>query len=130
MAYSCLVGWWRMKIFKSGGKINFVDDNNVFVGYDYEQSCCELFGWSILDTLPTKLPEEGDPSVDYTGWNFDPTFYEFSEFDDLDEGGAVAFRLVRGAGEKFLILWNCHNGYYGHGFKMMVGPKTRYTDTL
>ena len=28
-----------MKIFERDGKINFVDDNNVFVGFDYSRSC-------------------------------------------------------------------------------------------
>ena len=29
-----------MKKFETGSKINFVDENNVFVGYDLSQNCC------------------------------------------------------------------------------------------
>ena len=34
-----------MKIFEDNIKVNFVDENNVFVGYDMRQSCCEQAGY-------------------------------------------------------------------------------------
>jgi hypothetical protein len=36
-----------MKKFEDNGKINFVDENNVFMGYDMERSCCEVADWFI-----------------------------------------------------------------------------------
>jgi hypothetical protein len=33
----------------------------------------------------------------------------------------VIFRITDGAAEKFVHLFNCHNGYYGHGFGFKVG---------
>lgn len=45
-------------------------------------------------------------------------------YNELDAGGMVAFKLVNGAGdEKYLHLFNCHNGYYGHGFEFKVGDE-------
>ena len=29
------------------GRINFVDENNVALGYDYSSSCCENFGYFL-----------------------------------------------------------------------------------
>lgn len=40
-----------MKIFERDGKINFVDENNVLLGYDMSQDCCEHADWFILDTI-------------------------------------------------------------------------------
>ena len=39
-----------MKIFERDGKINFIDKNNVLVGFDYSRSCCEDFGWFVAET--------------------------------------------------------------------------------
>jgi len=46
-----------MKVFDKGGKVNFVDKNNVLVGYDMNSSCCEEFGWYIRDEITLTLPE-------------------------------------------------------------------------
>ena len=34
-----------MKVFDRDGKINFVDKNNVVLGYDMNQDCCENANW-------------------------------------------------------------------------------------
>lgn len=41
-----------------------------------------------------------------------------------DEGGVAVFRLVRGEDQRFLTLWNMHNGYYSHGFEMETNGET------
>jgi len=40
-----------MRIFEKDGKINFVDENNVIVGFDYSACCCEQFGYIIADQM-------------------------------------------------------------------------------
>ncbi len=111
-----------MKTFEKDGKTNFVDDKNVFVGFDNGQSCCESFGWSLTRKLPTKL-EESQNEIDPEGFNFDTGFFEETvpEGESLDCGGVATFRLTRGEEEIFLTLWNSHNGYYSHGFDMREG---------
>lgn len=114
-----------MKIFERDGKINFVDERNVFVGFDYSEYCCESFGWSITPERPNELVC-GDTEMDVTGYVFDPSFFEdhlLGDFD-LDDGGVAVFRLVRGEDQRFLTLWNMHNGYYGHGFEMETNGET------
>ena len=114
-----------MKIFEKDGKINFVDDRNVFVGFDHQQSCCEDFGWSITPERPKEL-EGGNPEMDVTGYVFDPDFFEDSLPGDVytEDGGVAVFRMVRGGDQLFLTLWNFHNGYYGHGFAMETNGET------
>lgn len=38
-----------MKYFEKDGKYNFVDENNVLVGYSSDGNCCEEFGFVISE---------------------------------------------------------------------------------
>ena len=119
-----------MKIFEGnessyGSKVNFVDSNDVFVGYDTDQSCCEHADWFIAEVVTT-YSYEGDfasketPNVEE--YCFDLTFFQDVESSDLDSGGMVAFKLVsNGKPDLYLHLFNAHNGYYGHGFEVKHG---------
>lgn len=65
-------------------KINFVDDNDVFLGFDYSQSCCEWFGYLILKELPDFLDYEQvrgrreslEPEIDIKDYYFDTSFFK------------------------------------------------------
>lgn len=120
-----------MKVFNNnisswGEKINFVDDNNVLVGFDYSGQCCESFGWALSRRWPLRLqPEPGENGLKPEGYNFDTSFinHEVPEDDkSYGEGNYVTFKLEK-ENEKpiFLTLWNIHNGYYSHGFEMVQG---------
>jgi hypothetical protein len=105
------------------GKVNFVDDRGVMLGYDMEQGCCEDASWNIsaLD-----LAETEDKGITDIPYHFDPEFFEAIEDGaQYDEGGAAKFRLLPDAGGEpvYLVLSNSHNGYYGHGFRMTQGDK-------
>lgn len=119
-----------MKIFEKDGKVNFVDDNNVLVGFDYSQDCCESFGWSLNRTFPTECAE-GENGIEPDGFQFDRE-YCTTEVPgvDVEDGGAVVFRLLKGEEEIFLMLWNSHNGYYGHGFDMTCGDERLHDGCL
>jgi hypothetical protein len=107
-------------------KVNFVDENNVFLGYDIYEMCCEYAGWFIDDVphssgeIPSPLPQPKD----FPGWVFDTAYFSCVHGDRLDDGGMAIFRIVKGEEEKFVHLFNCHNGYYGHGFDFKIGEET------
>lgn len=115
-------GYW-------GNKVNFVDNNDVFVGYDLSQCCCEHADWFISDAIAEYLPEELNQPDSLEGYNFDTEFFEElnelkredSDWNALDMGAVAVFRLTNGKEEKYLHLFNCHNGYYGHGFEVKHG---------
>ena len=127
-----------MKIFERDGKVNFVDNNNVFVGFDYERVCCENFGWCLTREFPSVL-KEGDNGINPDGYQFDTAYFEQrflvtdwgasnetvfkTEADLYEHGGAAVFRLTKDKEEIFLMLWNDHNGFYAHGFEMKSGDK-------
>ncbi|MFZ9300928.1 MAG: DUF7448 domain-containing protein [Chitinophagaceae bacterium] len=110
-----------MKIFKKDGKTNFVDDNNVFVGYDTEGYCCEYFGYVLTMFIPNDVDELYSDIKEeiLEGYNFDKKFIKnILTIPGLyDTGGAKSFRLEKDKEEVFLTIYNYHNGYYSHGFE-------------
>lgn len=109
-----------MKVFNARGKVNFVDENNVVLGYDMGQSCCETADWFVADRPTNEIVERyGPPNLE--GFVFDADYFQevsCEDLSDLRDGGMVIFRLVNGDREQFLHLFNCHNGYYSHGFEL------------
>lgn len=109
-----------------GSKINFVDENNVFVGYDYSQSCCEEFGYFLshkINDNHTSFDDQiatDDELVNtlLEGWVFDPDFFEQKspEESSFAEQNLAIFRMTKGDNVMYLHLYNVHNGYYSHGF--------------
>lgn len=116
-----------MKYFHSdkdmwGDKINFVDENNVLVGFDYSHQCCESFGWYIKEEINLEDTKSCVSDVDIDkqleGWVFDPKFYQEQNVEDgWHNKGLAIFRLINGDKEQYLHLYNTHNGYYCHGFE-------------
>ena len=108
------------------GKINFVDENNVFVGFEYSAACCENFAYTLSFEQPThsvdfgEIPEENEKDFDLEGYAFDTSYIKEFTSDSLDEGRAVTFKLTKqGQPDIYLTLFNCQNGYYGHGFEFI-----------
>lgn len=103
-------------------KVNFVDNNNVFIGYDMEQDCCEYADWFIApDILMYKydMDLEGKQEIDYPNYNFDPYWNTEIKSNDLDAGSMVIFKLAsENKPDLYLHIFNAHNGYYGHGFEV------------
>lgn len=118
-----------MRIFQAKGKINFVDTNDVYVGFDNFQCCCESFGFFFSNTIPSKLPDNFDKENkpgDLEDYVFDMSFFKKNQPNDQwNEENFVTFRLAAMRWrEVFLTLYNCHNGYYGHGFTVEHGGIT------
>ena len=122
-----------MKIFDQTeefpGKVNFVDENNVCLGYDLQQGCCENADWFISDK-EVETYDVDELKFDVEDYVFDPVYFKEVNCSGLDEGGMVRFRLVNGDSELFIHLYNCQNGYYGHGFEFKIGDEIRQEDTL
>lgn len=139
-----------IKIFESEdgsyNKLNIVDDNNVLVGFDYSQCCCEDFGYffssiNLLDDIEpyTVLVDDGCSNeiedmlselIDLNEYSFDTSYFkEFSLSDRYDYCFGL-FRLTNGSNYKYLYLYNFHNGYYGHGFEMENNGNIFYRGSL
>jgi hypothetical protein len=109
-----------MKIFETDQRVNFVDKNNVFVGYSLAQDCCEHADWFISKQKECTMPRVRE-LMNVDNYIFDTNFFEIEEKDDYDVLRFVRFRLIAEDTELFLHLYNHHNGYYSHGFEAKIG---------
>ena len=110
-----------MKIFNKNGKINYVDENNVVVGFDDTSCCCEVYGsYFTYDVEYSQESEECEISEKTLDeYNFDPTYFLDGYDDERGGGGFVQFKTIHETlPDVYLILYNFHNGYYSHGFIM------------
>lgn len=116
--------WNRTKAFPD--KVNFVDSNNVILGYCLEQSCCENAFWTISDNPGGNNPShKGDDSfmqeIELDGYCFDPDYF-LRKDDEGEESHVAIFRLKDcrfgepKSPDLYVRLENHHNGYYSHGF--------------
>ena len=107
------------------GKVNFIDTNNVILGYDLGQDCCEHAFWTISETLDGANPihqgdNEAPQEIELDGYCFDPEFCQRADNDGAEQYVAT-FKLVHRAfgvtkPDLYVRLENHHNGYYSHGF--------------
>ena len=111
-----------IKVFETETKVNFVQDDNTFVGYDLEGKCCEYANWYVAPTpnITGEMPAEENLCKEIPEYySFRKTYYlEYHPGDD-EEGCRVIFKLTSfDHPDLYLHLFNCHNGHYGHGFKV------------
>lgn len=111
--------------FNTEGKINFVDNNDVLVGFSLVEHCCEYFGW-FYSLAPPKSIDDADviEPENLENYIFDSNF--FQEVNDeavVHEGGMVTFKLTNEQKVLYLSLFNTHNGHYTHGFHVTVSGK-------
>ena len=128
----------QMRVFQENGKVNFVDTNNVFVGYDMECLCHEQADWFIANVPAEDVPENLNQPTELMGYTFDWAFFQEVNpngacHTTLDEGGMVIFRLTSryiNDPNKYLHLFNCRNGYYCHGFEFKIGEEIKREGSL
>ena len=96
--------------------VNFIDENDNFVGFDMNSNCCEDFGWYITYEpigFSSSYNVKELTERELVGFKFDTTFVDDYDFDET-----VVFRLVSDqGGVAYLHLYNSHNGYYSHGWE-------------
>jgi len=108
-----------------------VDDNNVLLGYDLSQRCCENADWFVHDAPIGYIPEKLNQPEVLEGYVFEKTCirpdhsnvsdsYQYSVFDS---GDIIAFKVVNETEGvfKYIHIFNSHNGYYSHGFEYKDG---------
>jgi hypothetical protein len=109
-----------------GEKINFVDINNVFVGYELDISCCEHADWFFSQDADVEhtwdMECESKQSIgNIDKYVFDTTYFVESPVWDGDGGAKICFKLVADCEQDmYLHIFNAHNGYYGHGFEANI----------
>ena len=122
-----------LRYFNRDCRMNWIDSNNIFVGFSDEAGCCEEWGGDFYDSLGANARRLDIDLEVSNNWVFDPSFYDANPMIEIERhSGAIcaAFRLVDGDKEMFLVLWNDHNGYYAHGFEFCNGDTVIVKDRL
>ena len=118
-----------MKIVEHAHSVNFIDENDVFIGFDTERNCCENFGWYISYSKERVEKEFGSIDVEtIEGYTFDVD--SLKTYDELDYGDIKSSIVIKLTKKKckhiYLHLYNEHNGYYAHGFTLREGNRLVY----
>ena len=116
-----------MKIFNNfEDRVNFVDENNLMVGYIMNRQCCEDFGWRLYSEKMKVVCDSNSATpkaaFELDGYFFDKE-YGYSK-DGADGGlvGSIMFKMTNPKGNvRYLELYNYHEGYYTHGFSSFAG---------
>jgi len=126
-----------MKIFSSEDKVNFVDINNVFVGFDMDGKCCEVFGYFISNSEETRCNDDEGIKNGLEDYCFDKSYFFLTKPMDVYDSEQdrfkviVRFKLVaKNKPDLFLHLYNFHNGYYSHGFEFIDNNKIIKEDCI
>lgn len=95
-------------------KVNYVDDNNLFAGFDMECDCCEY---------PSHRIEDSDGNIiepNYKNLFYDLIFTgELPEEDEWCDTCTARIPLKHKTTNEryYLVFSNCHNGWYAHGYE-------------
>jgi hypothetical protein len=122
-----------MIIFNDNDKVNFVDDNNVFVGYSMSRNCCETFGWFISKQKCVEKQENTDNTTLKVNFKYKKYTFNKKSFVRVgkDNNNMVIFQLkCKGKPSLYLHLYNYHNGYYAHGFEMQINNVVFHRDSI
>ncbi len=118
-------------------KTNFVDENNVLIGWDTAQDCCEYAHWWISQVEANDPTADGGSGHDLAPYRFDPSAFaehsveDAAEDDYSDVDRYIVFKMTApNLPDLYLHLANAHNGYYSHGFNVDVGGKTIWEGSL
>lgn len=101
-------------------KHNWIDQNNVVVGYSDGQQCCERFGWGVYDPETRKeVSDDPDDLPYHFGEECDYDKFNKEDADECEDINQVELLPDDGV-SRILVLefYNCHNGYYYHDFSI------------
>lgn len=120
-------------------KVNFVDENNVVVGYNLYASCCERAGYFFSDKEDESIRDGDyyldDDDIHYKNVITEETLEKYvfdAEYCKYGDS-VVIFKLISNLenyNPVYLYLYNIHNGYYAHGFAMKKDGIPIVDDTI
>ena len=112
-----------MRIFRHKTSINIIDKNDVFLGYNLDNSCCSHSSLELTwdKNNKKKIDFENIDEVNeiIKGYKFGTKYME-KHFDKKDNSyGFAVFRMMKkGASNIYVVLKHHHNGNYWNGFEL------------
>ena len=133
-----MVKFFESKDKWGGVKWNWVSDTDRFIGFDANECCCEAFDYYytkkvngketkyLYKTVHKKLEsgdndfELGDVIIKEKGDSSFGDNYAYIELLNKKSNDLVCY----------IVLYNSHNGYYGHGLRYKTIDGVEYEDVL
>lgn len=84
-------------------------EQEIFIGISNEQSCCESWGYFIVDSDYKWII-----GTEFLGIEVVDEIYDVTKMIDVYDGGAVFVNILTSQGMIQIVVYNAHNGYYGH----------------
>lgn len=113
-----------MLVKHEGNKVNFIDRLDQYVGFDTSTICCEYADYEIYNDVGDIISKATAKAEELTFVCADIEVPEVlkDEINDLplDSGGYIIFGLTGKNGYYYLVLSNCHNGYYAHTYDFRI----------
>ena len=126
-----------MKIFTPENsfpdKVNFVDKNNSFVGFEIGGRCCETYGWFVARKIPMTKEEfknqyeiNPNPTLGYENYTFDCELAIPEGYDKVFDNESLSYAVFSlsephpNYNKIYLIIFNEQNGCYSHGFEFNI----------
>lgn len=111
-----------------GGYIVNTEKHRIQLLIENTQSCCENWGYMTSEDNPSDFV--GAQFIDLKIVDDSHKVIDFDDWEYLDEGKAVFINMETDKGVLQFVLYNSHNGYYGHDCRIVVDDKTIFEDTL
>lgn len=103
------------------------DKQDIFIGIDNHQDCCEQFGYLTSE----------DNLKDFVGAQLNNIIKVdkalnskiLEQTNSLDEGSAIFVNLETSNGTLQFTVYNSHNGYYGHE-AIVISKELNHSQTV
>jgi hypothetical protein len=94
------------------GFVITTSDQTIKIGIESGQSCCETFGYLIMNDEISDFIDQELLSISIVDTALNTKVID--AVSDLEEGEAMFVNLETSNGLLQLAVYNSHNGYYGH----------------
>lgn len=91
----------------------YTTDQNIFIGIDSIQNCCENWGYIVSEDDISSFIGSELLNVEIVDTQLKNIELQLKELD-VYNGQAIFINLVTSAGILQFAVYNDHNGYYGH----------------
>lgn len=109
-----------MIVVDNGMSVNFIDENDIFLGFSLEGQCCEQYGWYISNKSRPFADDDYEKHLADCLYVKDKTCLEGYTFKpkSFKLANSSAYAKIRHPTKPDLlvVVFNEHNGYYSHSY--------------
>lgn len=115
-----------------GGYIVHTEKHRIQLLIENTLSCCEDWGFMTSEDNPSDFvgAEFIDLKIVDDSYNVIDFGYSLQYRGGLEEGKAVFINMETDRGVLQFVLYNAHNGYYGHDCKITIDDNVLFEATL